>query len=69
MAETVQASGSGKSSIRINRLKGGYTYSIVVVADEDEEVLQLTKQRAVDIVRELDQEFAVATSEEDDVAF
>jgi hypothetical protein len=70
MAETAQASTSGMSSIRINRLKSGYTYSVVVVADEDEQILQQAKQRAVDIVRELEQELVVAESEEEeDVAF
>jgi hypothetical protein len=65
MAETVQASGSGGSSIRINRLKGGYTYSVVVMADEDENALQQAKQRALELVRELDPELAVTQSDED----
>lgn len=65
MAETAQACGSGGSSIRINRLKGGYTYSIVVMAGEDENFLQQAKQQALDLARELEQELAVTQSDED----
>jgi hypothetical protein len=64
MAETAQTSGSGGSLIRINKLKEGYNWSVVVTAGEDEEALNKAKQRAIQIVRDLEQEFPVAKSDD-----
>lgn len=66
MADAVQASGSDRSSIRINRLKGGYTWNVFVAADDNNrQALQRAKQEAVEIVRELEKELTAAKSDDD----
>jgi hypothetical protein len=51
------ASASDRSSIRIARLKGGYTWNVFVVTDDNgQAAVQQAKQQAVEIVRELERE-------------
>jgi hypothetical protein len=69
MAETAQPTVSDRSTIRINRLKEGYTWNVFVVTDEHgRDALQQAKQQALEIVRELEMEFTAAKSD-DDVPF
>jgi hypothetical protein len=67
---TAQPSGLDRSTIRINRLKGGYTWNVFVVTDENgQDALQQAKQQAIEIVRELEKEFTAAKSDDNDVPF
>jgi hypothetical protein len=58
MAESGQASLTELSAVRITKLKEGYTWNVVVGADDNSShALQQAKERALVIVRELEQEF------------
>jgi hypothetical protein len=55
MTESRQASLTELSAVRITRLKEGYTWNVVVGADDNTEpALQQAKERALVIVRELE---------------
>jgi hypothetical protein len=69
MTESRQASLTELSSVRITRLKEGYTWNVVVAADDNNEpALQQAKERALMIVRELELELTRAQVE-DEVPF
>lgn len=51
--------------VRINRLRGGYTWNIDVAADTNGiEDLRVAKQKALEISRELEAEFKPASIDE-----
>jgi hypothetical protein len=66
MTESRQASLTEPSAVRITRLKEGYSWNVVVSADDNsEDALQEAKERALVIVRELEQELARPQVEEE----
>jgi hypothetical protein len=57
MTESRQASSTELSAVRITRLKEGYTWNVVVGADDNSDAaLHEAKERALVIVRELELE-------------
>jgi hypothetical protein len=66
MTESRQASLTELSAVRITKLKEGYTWNVVVSADDNsEDALQQAKERALVIVRELEQELGRPHVEEE----
>lgn len=69
-----QAVGTHGGLVRINRLRAGYTWNIDVAADTNSiEDLRVAKQKALEILRELEAEFTPTPVDEqvteEEVAF
>jgi hypothetical protein len=64
MAEMVDTPGRDRSLVRINRLQRGFSWSVVVTADDNtDEALQEAQERAVAITRQLEEELGRPNSE------
>jgi hypothetical protein len=64
MAEMLDTAGPDRSLIRINKLQRGYSWSVVVTADDNtDEALQKAQDRAVAITRQLEDEMGKTRSD------
>jgi len=68
MAEMVDAAGPDRSLVRINKLQRGYSWSVVVTADDNsDEALKRAQDRAVVVTRHLETE--LGTRSDTDLPF
>jgi hypothetical protein len=64
MAEMFETPGPDRSLVRINKLQRGYTWSVVVTADDNsDEALQQAQDRAVDMAQQLEQRMKKTASD------
>ena len=64
MAEMLDTAGPDRSLIRINKLQRGFSWSVVVTADDNtDKALQKAQDRAVAITRQLEEEMGKTRSD------